>query len=173
MRDPTHKQQCFIEEYLIDLNATQAAIRAGYSEKTANEQGSRLLANVNVAAAVEEAMAERSERTKVTQDYVLETIVETVERCKQASPVLDRKGEPVLVGTPGGDLAPAYTFDARAVLKGAELMGRHLKMFTDKKELTGKDGAPIQQQYGVLVVPAKVSVDEWVEQARNLRADQK
>ena len=87
MRDPTHKQQCFVEEYLIDLNATQVAIRAGYSEKTANEQGSRLLANVSVAAAIEEAMAERSERTKVTQDYVLETIVETVERCKQASPV--------------------------------------------------------------------------------------
>ena len=86
MRDPTPKQQCFIEEYLVDLNATQAAIRAGYSEKTANEQGSRLLANVSVAAAVEEAMAERSERTKVTQDCVLETIVETVERCKQASP---------------------------------------------------------------------------------------
>jgi hypothetical protein len=117
--------------------------------------------------------AECPERTKVTQDYVLETIVETVERCKQASLVLDRKGEPVLVETPSGDLAPAYTFDARAVLKGAELMGRHLKMFTDKQELTGKDGAPLQQEYGVLVVPAKVSVAEWVEQARNLRADQK
>ena len=79
----------------------------------------------------------------------------------------------MLVGTPSGDLPPAYTFDARAVLKGAELMGRHLKMFTDKNELTGKDGAPIQQQFGVLVVPAEVSVEEWVEQARNLQADQK
>ena len=73
----------------------------------------------------------------------------------------------------GGDLAPAYTFDARAVLKGAELMGLHLKMFTDKKELTGKDGAPLQQEYGVLVVPAKVSVAEWMEQARNLRKGRK
>ena len=46
-------------------------------------------------------------------------------------------------------------------------------MFTDKQELTGKDGAPLQQQHGVLVVPAKVSVAEWVEQAPNLRADRK
>ena len=79
----------------------------------------------------------------------------------------------MLVGTPSGDLPPAYTFDARAVLKGAELMGRHLKMFTDKNELTGKDGAPLQQQHGVLVVPGKVSVDEWVEQARESRTDRK
>ena len=67
----TPKQQRFVEEYLIDLNATQAAIRAGYSEKTANEQASRLLANVNVSAAVQAAMQERSKRTEITQDEVL------------------------------------------------------------------------------------------------------
>ena len=173
MKGPKLKQQRFVEEYLIDLNATQAAIRAGYSEKTAGQIGEQNLKKLVISAAIETAMAERSERTKVTQDYVLATIVETVERCKQASTVLDRKGEPVLVETPGGDLAPAYTFDARAVLKGAELMGRHLKMFTDKQELTGKDGEPLQQQHGVLVVPAKVSVDEWVEQARKLREGRK
>lgn len=67
----TPKQQRFIEEYLIDLNATRAAIAAGYSEKTANQQGPRLLVNVGIAAAIAEAQEERSERTEITQDMVL------------------------------------------------------------------------------------------------------
>lgn len=65
------KQSRFVAEYLIDLNATQAAIRAGYSEKTAEQQGSRLLSNAKVAAAVAEAQAKRAERTNITQDRVL------------------------------------------------------------------------------------------------------
>lgn len=67
----TPQQQRFVDEYLIDLNATQAAIRAGYSSDTATEQGSRLLRNVNVGKAVSDAMAERSVRTRVTADRVL------------------------------------------------------------------------------------------------------
>ncbi|AWL07590.1 terminase small subunit [Massilia oculi] len=126
----TDKQQRFVAEYLIDLNATQAAIRAGYSAKTANEQGSRLLANVSVAAAIQAAMNQRTERTQVDADYVLRTIVDTIERCKQAEPVRDRDGE----------ATGEYKFDASAVLKGAELLGKHLKMFTDKTELTGANG---------------------------------
>ena len=64
----TEKQQRFVDEYLIDLNATQAAIRAGYSVKTADQQGSRMLANVKVQQAIAEHMAERSRRTGVNQD---------------------------------------------------------------------------------------------------------
>lgn len=138
------KQKRFVEEYLIDLNATQAAIRAGYSAKTATSQGERLLRNVDVQRLVVEAQAARSERTGITADYVLATIQDTIERCRQARPVLDRKGEPILVELPNGELAPAYTFDSTAVLKGAELLGKHLKLFTDKVEHTGKDGGPIQ-----------------------------
>jgi phage terminase small subunit len=70
----TDKQQRFVEEYLIDLNATKAAIRAGYSAKTANEQGSRLLANVSVFAAVSAAQEERSKRTAITADQVLQEL---------------------------------------------------------------------------------------------------
>lgn len=70
----TAKQKTFVEEYLVDLNATQAAIRAGYSAKTANEQGSRLLANVKVREAVQEAMDKRSVRTEITADNVLHEI---------------------------------------------------------------------------------------------------
>lgn len=67
----TPKQERFVQEYLIDLNATQAATRAGYSARTANEQGARLLAHVSVRSALQAAMKKRQERTEVTQDNVL------------------------------------------------------------------------------------------------------
>ncbi len=70
------KQRLFVDEYLKDLNATQAAIRAGYSENTASEQGSRLLGNVKVAAAIEEAKASRSERTKIDADWLLKRLAD-------------------------------------------------------------------------------------------------
>lgn len=75
----TAKQRRFIDEYLIDLNATQAAIRAGYSEKTAEAAGSRLFRNVKVAAAIAKAMEERSERTKIDADWVLLRIAEMLD----------------------------------------------------------------------------------------------
>ncbi len=70
----TPKQRAFVREYLIDLNATQAAIRAGYAELSASAEGSRLLANVKVAAAVEAAMKSRAERTDITADRVLKEL---------------------------------------------------------------------------------------------------
>ena len=67
----TPKQARFVAEYLIDLNATQAAKRAGYSDRTANEQGCRLLANVKVAEAIAKAQDKRAGRTEITQDRVM------------------------------------------------------------------------------------------------------
>lgn len=134
----TAKQRRFVEEYLLSLNATDAARKAGYAHPTT--QGPRLLENVGVAKEIAAQQAERAERVEVTQDYVLSSIVETMERCKQASPVLNRKGESVMVETPDGDLAPAYSFNAKDVLKGAELLGRHLGMFGG--EGAGGDDAP-------------------------------
>ncbi len=140
MNKLTAKQERFVAEYLIDLNATQAAIRTGYSEKTAQMIGSENLSKPLIADAVQKALAERSERTEITQDYVLTSIMETMERCKQAEPVTYQSGDPVMIDTPDGNIAPAYKFDAGAVLKGAELLGRHLAMFTDKKTVTHHDG---------------------------------
>lgn len=73
-RKLTPKQARFVDEYLIDLNATQAAARAGYSKHTANEQGSRLLANVSVHFALTAAMKARENRTHITQDRVLQEL---------------------------------------------------------------------------------------------------
>lgn len=67
----TAKQQRFVLEFLSDLNATQAAIRAGYSSRTANEQGPRLLAHPEIKAAIDAAKLKRSERTEIDADRVL------------------------------------------------------------------------------------------------------
>lgn len=70
----TAKQARFVDEYLVDLNATQATIRAGYSAKGAEVQGHRLLNNAKIATAVAEAQARRAERTEITVDRVLQEL---------------------------------------------------------------------------------------------------
>ena len=70
------KQEAFCREYIIDLNATQAAIRAGYSERTAQEQSSRLLSNVIVSDRVADLMRDRSSRVRIDADYVLNRLAE-------------------------------------------------------------------------------------------------
>ena len=112
MRDPTHKQQCFVEEYLIDLNATQAAIRAGYSKKTAEVQGYQLLQKTLVRAAIDKAMAERSERAHVDQDMVIEGLL------KEAQFHGDGASHSARVGAWGH-------------------LGKHLGMFLDRHEHSG------------------------------------
>ena len=72
----TQKQRLFVDEYLIDLNATQAAIRAGYSKKTASRIGPELLGKTWVARAIEAGVKARSDRTQVNADYVLNRLVE-------------------------------------------------------------------------------------------------
>ncbi|WBF05185.1 terminase small subunit [Burkholderia phage CSP3] len=67
----TDKQQAFVDEYLVDLNATKAAIRAGYSPKTAQEQSSRMLSKPHVQKAIAEAKARRAERTEIDQDRIV------------------------------------------------------------------------------------------------------
>jgi hypothetical protein len=70
----TPKQKRFVDEYLLDPNATQAAIRAGYSPKTARAIGSRLLTDVDIAATIEKAQAKRSERVEITADQILKDL---------------------------------------------------------------------------------------------------
>lgn len=127
------RQQQFVREYIIDLNATQAAIRAGYSEKSARAVASRLLTDANISTAVEQAKAARAEKTGISQDYVLDVINQTIQRCLQAEPVRDKEGNPT------GE----YKFDASAVLKGAELLGRHLGTWNDKLKLQGDADNPL------------------------------
>lgn len=160
----TDKQELFAREYLKDLNATQAAIRAGYSEKTANEQASRLLANVSIQNFVVHLKAERCEEVGVDAAYVLRRLVE-IDRMD----VLD-------ILTDSGDLKPVKDWpvtwrttlsglevtammgdgDTAALLKkikwpdkvkNLELLGKHVTVqaFKDnvKNELVGANGLPL------------------------------
>ncbi len=123
----TPKQQAFVDNYLIDLNATQAAKRAGYSKRTAAKIGTENLHKPAIAKLIAAGIAKQAKRTEIDADYVLAKIRETIERCSQAEPVL-REGKET------GE----FKFDATAVLKGAELLGRHLAMFTDKSTVDVK-----------------------------------
>jgi phage terminase small subunit len=120
------RHQRFVEEYCVDLNATQAAIRAGYSEKTAGAIGFKLLKIAEIQEAVAAAQAARSKRVKVDQDWVLRRLVRNVNRSSQAEPVRDRDGNPT------GE----YQYQGSVVNKALELIGRHLGMFKDKVEVT-------------------------------------
>lgn len=161
----TPKQEQFVREYLIDLNATQAAIRAGYSKRTANEQGARLLVNASVAEAIREAMSKRAKRTEITADRVLREYA----RLGFFDPrkLFHDNGQPKEISELDDDTAAAlagldmveiyegtgpdrkfvgYTKKYKiADKKGAlDSIAKHLGMFVDRTEITGKDGGPIQ-----------------------------
>ena len=136
MANLTPKQQRFVDEYLIDLNATQAAIRAGYSERTAKSIGQENLTKPDIQKAIQEAQNKLTERTEITQEYVLKNIQSVIERCMQQEAVLARDGSPLLVEGPEGDLVPLFEFKETGALKGLELLGKHLGMFKDRVDIT-------------------------------------
>ena len=115
------KQAEFVAEYLIDLNATQAAIRAGYSLATSGSIGGQLLQKLEIQEAISDAMQKRSERTEITQDKVLRD-VEAIKQDAMKSKV-DKDGDDAMV-------------NHAAALKACELQGRHLKMWNDKLDIT-------------------------------------
>lgn len=135
----TDKQTAFVREYLVDLNATQAATRAGYSERTASRIGPELLGKPCVREAIEKAQVKRAQRVEVTQDYVINNLVEIVERTMQRAPVTNRKGEQV-TDEEGRNV---WCFDAKAANKALELLGKHLGVFTDKVQTEVSGGLSI------------------------------
>lgn len=88
-------------------------------------------------AILQEKAKESCSKADITESYILQKIKDTVERCSQARPVTDKAGNHVMVETEDGELVPAYTFDAANVLRGCELMGKNLALWTDKQELSG------------------------------------
>jgi phage terminase small subunit len=126
------KQERFAQEYIIDYNATQAAIRAGYSEKTAGSQAHDLLKKPEIQAAVLAAQAEQRKRLAISQDWALNRFRQISDRCIQAEPVLSfdkATGEWVPTGE--------YKFDSAGANRATELIAKHLGMFVDKVEHTG------------------------------------
>lgn len=130
----TDKQERFCEEYLIDLNATQAAIRAGYSPDTAGAIGSENLKKPEIHARVAEMKAERSQRTEITADYVLTGLKEVAERCMQRKAVMvfdpvDKVMVQAQEEQEDGKMANVWTFDSHGANKALELLGRHVGLF--------------------------------------------
>lgn len=126
----TNKQEAFCQEYLIDLNATQAAIRAGYSVKTAREQASQNLSKLNISERVSELQKERAERVQIDADWVLNQAVKLHNRCMQSEKVVDKAGDPVL----DDDGNPVYKFEHAGASKSLELIGKHVNVqaFSEK-----------------------------------------
>lgn len=175
-RKLTAKQKMFVAEYLVDLNATAAAIRARYSEKTARQIAARLLSNVNIQEAIQEALKGREKRTEITIDKVLKEYA----RLGFLDPrkFFNADGSPRDITELDDDTAAALAgFEVMEVWEGQgdnrtfvgylkkyklvdkkgalDSIGKHLGMFTEKMEITGKDGGPVQ--FGVVALP---DVDE-------------
>lgn len=119
------KQKQFCEEYIIDLNGTQAAIRAGYSAKTANEQAAQLLAKLSIQEYIQKIKNKRSERVKYSQDELMRDILEVKNRCMQANPVLDKEGNETGV----------WKFDSNGANKALDMLAKHVGFYeTDNKQ---------------------------------------
>jgi len=112
-------QMAFCQEYIKDFNGSAACVRAGSTCATPERMAYQWLANPGVKAVIAHLLEERTQRMKIDQGYVIQKLVRTVEKAE-----LDN--------------------NLASVLRGIELLAKHLGMFSDKIELTGKDGEAIQ-----------------------------
>ena len=142
----TDKQARFCEEYMIDLNATQAAIRAGYSPKTAQEQSARLLSNVMVQNRLAQLQAEQSRRTGVSADRVVRELAKIA--FANASGLIDPETASVKLDASRDDLAAIQSIKVKSFgedglehevkladkLRALDLLGKHLGMYKDASE---------------------------------------
>ena len=146
----TEKQQRFVDEYLIDLNATQAAIRAGYSVESARDIGCENLTKPNIQQAIAEKMAERSKRTGVNQDRVVLELAKIA--FVNISDVVDTDTGEILPNASQDDLACIESVKFKqsdnqyggsierevkvaSKLKALEMLGKHLGMWNDKVDV--------------------------------------
>lgn len=173
MAELTPQQRMFVAEYLIDNNGKQAAIRAGYSAKTAENQASRLLSSVKVQKMLDKHICEQEKRTFITADRVLNELANIAfANGTEFAKVVEKTGYKPLYDSDGKKIGEdAYIYqavelvntneldnDKRSAIsciketkfgiavescdkvKALELLGKHLKLFTDKTELTGENG---------------------------------
>lgn len=109
------KQKMFCNEYIVDFNGTQAAIRAGYSKKTANRIASENLSKLDIQEYIKELIDNRNKRTQITQDEVVADIIKVKNRCMQNEPILDKDGNETGV----------YKFDAQGANKALDMLMKH------------------------------------------------
>jgi phage terminase small subunit len=173
----TAKQQKFVNEYLIDLNATQAAIRAGYSKRNADKIGHELLGKTRVSAYLSERMKARESRTEITQDRVLAEYAKLAfldprrfyDESGALIPVNELPAD-VAAALVGIDVVDSVDKDSNSVIttkkvkfvdkKGAlDSVARHLGMFNDKIQHSGPNGGPIESRVMVEYVGVNENTD--------------
>lgn len=115
----SERQRRFCEEYLVDLNATQAVTRCGYNTRYPNRIGFQLMENPAVRIAIDGLRSERQKMSDVTKDFVLAGITKAIRKAEEAG-------------------------NHNAVLRGYELLARHLQMFVERTEISGPDGNAIE-----------------------------
>lgn len=144
----TPKQERFVQEYMVDLNAAAAARRAGYSPKNADRIAYELLEKPHIKRAVIEATKEKTEKVQLDASWVLARLKLISDRCAQAEPVLDKDGSEIGV----------WRFDAAGACKATELIAKHLGMFVERIQADVK--AEIQ---GDAPDYSKLSTDELLQ----------
>lgn len=150
MKELEPKQRRFVEEYLFDLNQTNAAIRAGYSARSAASRASKLMKQKEVAEAIQAAMAQRSRRTGISQDRIIEELAKVA--FVNPADLMDLNTAKVKDGFSPDDAAAVSNvrykrssseagssvernIDMHNKIKALELLGKHLGMFTDKVQV--------------------------------------
>lgn len=155
----TAKQKLFCQEYLVDLNGTQAAIRSGYSAKTAQEQSSRLLSNVMICSTIERLLQKRQKKVEVTADDILHELLilakvdlsEAFDDLGHLRPIKEIpenvrraiSNVEVFEEFEGSGKNKVYIGQTKKIkfwdkTKALELLGKHLKLFIDQHEVTHK-----------------------------------
>jgi len=169
MANLNEKQKRFCEEYMIDLNATQSAIRAGYSEDTARQIGSENLSKPVISSYIEQLMLDRSNRTTITADKVLQELARMA--FFNVQDVQDDKGNTkpfnewsrddlaciqeiteTKMGNDDASMVINQKFKASDKKANLELIGKHLRLFTDKVEHSGPNGGPIESSFNFIPV---------------------
>ena len=133
MAKMTERQRRFCDEYLIDLNATQAAIRAGYTAKYANTNASKLLQNTTIKDFLQKRMAEKESSLIADQDEVLKYLTSVMRGESKASVVVVESTGDFMTSAREMLKAP----DEKERLKAAELLGKRYGLYTDKMDVSG------------------------------------
>jgi phage terminase small subunit len=147
----TEKQKRFCDEYLIDLNGTQAAIRAGYSERSARQISDRNMSNDDIIAYLNEKRKVLQDKVDLSQEWVLRRLKEISDRCMQAEPVMTFDGDQWVE-------SGEYKFDSTGANKSTELIGKHLGMFVNKVDLSTL-GESLNEKRPTIKLPGGIIVE--------------
>lgn len=158
-RGLTALQSRFVEQYLLDGNATKAALRAGYSARSAAALGSRALRNPQVQVALVERRMAVATLSEVDSVWVLGRLRVVVERCLQGVPVRERSGQET------GE----WSFNASGATRALELMGKHLGMFSERVDvqLLRSEAAQVAAELGLDEQAVMEEADRWLKTLRS------